>query len=55
MLAELRSLAECLDADLAAAATEAAAKFGVDRSTVTHICRVAKQGALLAASVPSKP
>jgi putative transposase len=33
---------------------EAAAKWGVDRSTVVHICRTAKQGALdaLAASVP---
>jgi transposase-like protein len=32
---------------------EAAEKFGVDRSTVVHICRTAKQGALdaLAASV----
>ena len=32
---------------------EAAAQWGVDRSTVTHICRVAKQGSLdaLAASV----
>jgi hypothetical protein len=37
----LRAMAECLYADLAAAATEAA-KFGVDRSTVTHICRVTK-------------
>ncbi|MEQ7129347.1 hypothetical protein ABN034_33120 [Actinopolymorpha sp. B11F2] len=36
---------------------EAAAKFGVDRSTVVHICRTAKDGALaaLAASVPGKP
>jgi transposase-like protein len=36
---------------------EAADKFGVDRSTVVHICRVAKQGALdaLAASVPGRP
>jgi transposase-like protein len=36
---------------------EAAAKWGVDRSTVTHICRTAKQGALdaLAASVPGRP
>jgi transposase-like protein len=36
---------------------EAAEKFGVDRSTVVHICRVAKQGALdaLAASVPGRP
>jgi transposase-like protein len=35
---------------------EAAATWGVDRSTVTHICRVAKQGALdaLAASVPGR-
>jgi len=36
---------------------EAAEKFGVDRSTVVHICRTAKQGALdaLAASVPGRP
>ena len=36
---------------------EAAARWGVDRSTVVHICRVAKQGALdaLAASVPGRP
>ena len=36
---------------------EAAAIWGVDRSTVVHICRVAKQGALdaLAASVPGRP
>jgi transposase-like protein len=36
---------------------EAAATWGVDRSTVVHICRVAKQGALdaLAASVPGRP
>src|SRR3979409_1618554 len=36
---------------------EAADKFGVDRSTVVHICRTAKQGALdaLAASVPGRP
>ena len=36
---------------------EAAAKWGVDRSTVVHVCRVAKQGALdaLAASVPGRP
>jgi transposase-like protein len=36
---------------------EAAERFGVDRSTVVHICRVAKQGALdaLAASVPGRP
>ncbi len=36
---------------------EAAEKFGVDRSTVVHVCRVAKQGALdaLAASVPGRP
>jgi transposase-like protein len=36
---------------------EAAEKFGVDRSTVVHICRVAKRGALdaLAASVPGRP
>lgn len=35
---------------------EAAAKAGVDRSTVVHICRTAKQGALdaLAASVPGR-
>ena len=33
---------------------EPAAKWGVDRSTVTHICRTAKQGAL-AASVPGRP
>jgi transposase-like protein len=36
---------------------EAAEKFGVDRSTVVHICRTAKQGALdaLATSVPGRP
>jgi transposase-like protein len=36
---------------------EAAEKFGVDRSTVVHICRTAKQGALdaLAASVAGRP
>jgi transposase-like protein len=36
---------------------EAAASWGVDRTTVVHICRVAKQGALsaLAASVPGRP
>jgi transposase len=36
---------------------EAADKFGVDRSTVVHICRTAKQGALdaLAVSVPGRP
>jgi transposase-like protein len=36
---------------------EAADKFGVDRSTVVHICRTAKQGALdaLSASVPGRP
>lgn len=36
---------------------EAAAKYRVDRSTVLHICKVAKQGALdaLAASVPGRP
>jgi transposase-like protein len=36
---------------------EAAAKWAVDRSTVVHVCRVAKQGALdaLAASVPCRP
>lgn len=36
---------------------EAAEKWGVDRSTVVHICRTAKQGALdaLAASVPGRP
>ena len=35
---------------------EAAAKWKVDRSTVVHICRVAKQGSLdaLAASVSGK-
>jgi transposase-like protein len=32
---------------------EAAAKWGVDRSTVVHVCRTAKQGAL-AASVPGR-
>ena len=33
---------------------EAAEKFGVDRYTVVHVCKTAKQGALdaLAASVP---
>lgn len=36
---------------------EVAEKYGVDRSTVVHICRTAKQGALdaLAASVPGLP
>jgi transposase-like protein len=36
---------------------EAAERFGVDRSTVVHICPTAKQGALdaLAASVPGRP
>ncbi len=36
---------------------EAADKFGVDRSTVIHVCKTAKQGALdaLAASVPGRP
>jgi transposase-like protein len=36
---------------------EAADAWGVDRSTVVHICRTAKQGALdaLAASVPGRP
>jgi transposase-like protein len=36
---------------------EAAERFGVDRSTVVHVCRTAKQGALaaLAASVPGRP
>src|ERR1022692_490701 len=36
---------------------EAAEKHGVDRSTVVHICRTAKQGALdaLAAAVPGRP
>lgn len=35
---------------------EAADRFKVDRSTVVHVCRVAKQGALdaLAASVPGR-
>ena len=35
---------------------EAAAKWGVDRSTVIHTCRTAKQGALdaLAASMPGR-
>lgn len=35
---------------------EAAARFGVDRSTVIHVCKTAKQGALdaLAASVPGR-
>src|ERR671934_2873029 len=35
---------------------EAADRAGVDRSTVVHICRTAKQGALdaLAASVPGR-
>lgn len=35
---------------------EAADKFGVDRSTIVHICRTAKQGALdaLAAAVPGR-
>lgn len=32
-------------------------KYNVDRSTVVHVCKVAKQGALaaLAASVPGRP
>ena len=36
---------------------EAAERYKVDRSTVVHICRVAKQGALdaLSASVPGRP
>jgi len=36
---------------------EAAATWGVDRSTVVHVCRTARQGALdaLAASVPGRP
>jgi transposase-like protein len=36
---------------------EAAEKYRVDRSTVVHVCRTAKQGALdaLAASVPGRP
>ena len=36
---------------------EAAERFKVDRSTVVHVCKVAKQGALdaLAASVPGRP
>jgi len=36
---------------------EAAAQFGVDRSTVVGICRTAKQGALdaLSAAVPGRP
>lgn len=36
---------------------EAAERYKVDRSTVVHICRVAKQAALdaLAASVPGRP
>jgi hypothetical protein len=32
---------------------EAAAKWGMDRCTVVHVCRAAKQGAL-AASVPGR-
>src|SRR3712207_5596324 len=36
---------------------EAAERYGVDRSTVVHTCRTAKQGALdaLAAAVPGRP
>jgi transposase-like protein len=36
---------------------EAAERFKVDRSTVVHACKTAKQGALdaLAAAVPGKP
>jgi transposase-like protein len=36
---------------------EAAERYGVDRSTVVSVCRVAKQGALdaLAAAVPGRP
>jgi transposase-like protein len=35
---------------------EAAERWGVDRSTVVHVCKTAKQGALdaLAASVPGR-
>jgi len=40
-----------------AAQREAAGKWQADRSTVVHICRTARQGALdaLAASVPGRP
>jgi transposase-like protein len=36
---------------------EAADRYGVDRSTVVHACKVARQGALdaLAAAVPGRP
>lgn len=36
---------------------EAAERYGVDRSTVVHACKTAKQGALdaLAAAVPGRP
>ncbi|MGH8825934.1 MAG: helix-turn-helix domain-containing protein [Jiangellaceae bacterium] len=36
---------------------EAADRYGIDRSTVVHTCRVARQGALdaLATSVPGRP
>ena len=36
---------------------EAAERYKVDRSTVVHVCKVAKQGALdaLAAAVPGRP
>jgi transposase-like protein len=36
---------------------EAADRYGVDRSTVVHTCRTAKQGALdaLASAVPGRP
>jgi transposase-like protein len=36
---------------------EAAERWGVDRSTVVHTCRTAKQGALdaLASAVPGRP
>ncbi|MGH4022866.1 MAG: hypothetical protein ACRDT0_27260 [Pseudonocardiaceae bacterium] len=36
---------------------EAAQRYGVDRTTVVHACRTAKQGALdaLAAAVPGRP
>lgn len=36
---------------------EAAERWGIDRSTVVHICRTAKQGALdaLAGAVPGRP
>ncbi len=50
---------EVFESVLASQATQrdAADRYGVDRSSVVHACRTAKQGALdaLAASVPGRP